>query len=214
MSTDLYVPIRCYSCNKVLGHLQRPYEEELRQGHKTPGQVLDDLGIKRECCRMNMLRPAVILVPEENVPGTIGEYAILTERITRLSTDAVPSLPSGGALSAITSSEPISSAGGDKIHSQIFSQRVMSEAPRSFEERPGFSGLRSEVPVLPMAPSVQRISVSSIPMSASRAPSRLTQQPAPITQAQLPPRPVQSRQELPSGGVITPIPTLENLGIL
>ena len=43
-------PIRCFSCGKPIGHLFENYNEKISQG-KDPSAVLDELGIKRYCCR-------------------------------------------------------------------------------------------------------------------------------------------------------------------
>ena len=44
------VPVRCFTCGKVVG---RHWEEfrERASGDEDPGDVLDDLGIERHCCR-------------------------------------------------------------------------------------------------------------------------------------------------------------------
>ncbi|MEN3047732.1 MAG: DNA-directed RNA polymerase subunit N [Candidatus Caldarchaeales archaeon] len=47
-------PIRCFSCGKPLAHLWERYRSEVESG-RHPGQVLDDLGIKRYCCRRMFL---------------------------------------------------------------------------------------------------------------------------------------------------------------
>ena len=44
------VPIRCFTCGKVIGHLWKPYKELLKQGKK-PEEAFEELGIKRYCCR-------------------------------------------------------------------------------------------------------------------------------------------------------------------
>ncbi len=46
----MIIPIRCFSCNKPVGHLYEKYVKELEKG-KSPKQVMDELGIKRYCCR-------------------------------------------------------------------------------------------------------------------------------------------------------------------
>ncbi|NPA22108.1 MAG: DNA-directed RNA polymerase subunit N [Candidatus Micrarchaeota archaeon] len=43
-------PIRCFTCGKIIGHLWEEYEERVNKGEH-PGKVLDDLGVKRYCCR-------------------------------------------------------------------------------------------------------------------------------------------------------------------
>lgn len=65
-------PIRCFTCNKVLGHLWNPYKDKLQeytvenkkgnnknvyldpQNIEKPveGKILDELGVERYCCRM------------------------------------------------------------------------------------------------------------------------------------------------------------------
>jgi DNA-directed RNA polymerase subunit N (RpoN/RPB10) len=65
-------PVRCFTCNKVLGHLWNPYKEKLQEysienkkitnkniylnlenTEKAPeGKILDELGVERYCCRM------------------------------------------------------------------------------------------------------------------------------------------------------------------
>jgi len=42
-------PVRCYSCGSVLAHLSDRYEELTKS--KSPEEVLDDLGVRRYCCR-------------------------------------------------------------------------------------------------------------------------------------------------------------------
>lgn len=71
----MIIPVRCFSCSKVLGNKYRKYQEEVRKLkisqnkeiddiiYLTPGrtdktiegEVLDDLGLFRYCCRRHML---------------------------------------------------------------------------------------------------------------------------------------------------------------
>ena len=46
----MLVPVRCLSCNKVIGG---SYEEFIvrKENGENPAEVMDDLGIKRYCCR-------------------------------------------------------------------------------------------------------------------------------------------------------------------
>lgn len=46
----MIIPVRCYTCNKVIGHLYEPYTNLVNSG-KTKGDSLDLLNIKRYCCR-------------------------------------------------------------------------------------------------------------------------------------------------------------------
>lgn len=43
-------PVRCLSCGKVISQHWEEYEERTGEG-EDPGEVLDDLGIEKYCCR-------------------------------------------------------------------------------------------------------------------------------------------------------------------
>lgn len=47
------IPIRCFSCGKVIAHVWEEYRERVKA--EPPGIVLDDLGIDRYCCRRMLL---------------------------------------------------------------------------------------------------------------------------------------------------------------
>ena len=71
----MLIPIKCFTCGKVLADKYRYYEQEVRKmkaskdmqvdtviyltksnRDKTPeGEVLDKLGLKRMCCRRHLL---------------------------------------------------------------------------------------------------------------------------------------------------------------
>lgn len=44
------IPVRCFTCGKVIGDKWEEFKEKVSKGEKT-GKVLDELGIKRYCCR-------------------------------------------------------------------------------------------------------------------------------------------------------------------
>jgi len=44
------IPIRCMSCGKPVAHLWEEYKEKVAKG-ENPKKVMDDLGLKRYCCR-------------------------------------------------------------------------------------------------------------------------------------------------------------------
>jgi len=56
------IPVRCFSCGKVIGDLYYKFAEEVQKG-RDPKEVLDELGIKRYCCR-RMLLSHVELIDE------------------------------------------------------------------------------------------------------------------------------------------------------
>lgn len=47
-------PIRCFSCGAVIAHLHEKYKELVKSG-KSPKDALDELKIKRYCCRRMFL---------------------------------------------------------------------------------------------------------------------------------------------------------------
>lgn len=46
--------VRCFTCGKLLGDKYDKFEQRVKQGENTK-RVLDELGIKRYCCRSTML---------------------------------------------------------------------------------------------------------------------------------------------------------------
>ncbi len=46
----MIVPVRCFTCGAVLADKWEKFKEEVAKGRK-PSEVLDELGIKRYCCR-------------------------------------------------------------------------------------------------------------------------------------------------------------------
>ena len=55
----MIIPVRCFTCGKVIGHLWEKYKKEIENG-RSPKEVLDELGVTRYCCR------AVFLTHVEN----------------------------------------------------------------------------------------------------------------------------------------------------
>lgn len=46
----MIVPVRCFTCGKVVGSLYEAYKQKLEMG-ESPKEALDELGITRYCCR-------------------------------------------------------------------------------------------------------------------------------------------------------------------
>jgi DNA-directed RNA polymerase subunit N len=46
----MIIPVRCFSCGKVVGHLYEDFKRRVEAGEDA-GKVLDDLGLERYCCR-------------------------------------------------------------------------------------------------------------------------------------------------------------------
>jgi DNA-directed RNA polymerase, subunit N (EC 2.7.7.6) len=55
------IPMRCYSCGKPLSQYWEAYKKGIAE--KSPKEVLDELGIKRYCCRAVFLGT----VDEDNI---------------------------------------------------------------------------------------------------------------------------------------------------
>ena len=50
----MIIPIRCFTCGKVIGHLYEEYNRRVSEG-EDPKEVLDDIGLERYCCRRMFL---------------------------------------------------------------------------------------------------------------------------------------------------------------
>ena len=46
----MLIPVRCFTCGKVIGGRYEEYKRQV-EGGKPPKEVLDKLGIERYCCR-------------------------------------------------------------------------------------------------------------------------------------------------------------------
>lgn len=48
-------PIRCFTCNKVIGGRWQEYQKKTEDEGQHPKDVLDGMGMKRYCCRRMFL---------------------------------------------------------------------------------------------------------------------------------------------------------------
>ncbi len=46
----MIIPVRCFSCGHVIGHLWERYNNGVKEG-RDAGELLDEVGLKRYCCR-------------------------------------------------------------------------------------------------------------------------------------------------------------------
>lgn len=51
----MLVPIRCFSCNKVIADKYEEWLTEVNKNKKENKEILDDLGLERYCCRRHMI---------------------------------------------------------------------------------------------------------------------------------------------------------------
>jgi len=48
------IPIRCFTCTKVVGNLWEPFKQKL-QDDRSPNEALYELGLTRYCCRRMLI---------------------------------------------------------------------------------------------------------------------------------------------------------------
>lgn len=56
----MIIPVRCFSCGKVVADKWEPFSRHVAGG-ESPGDVLDDLGLTRYCCRRMLLSHVEII---------------------------------------------------------------------------------------------------------------------------------------------------------
>lgn len=62
---NMIIPVRCFTCGKVIGSLYQTFVRRVQLG-EDPKQVLDDLGVKRYCCRRMIISHAELI--DEIIP--------------------------------------------------------------------------------------------------------------------------------------------------
>ena len=72
----MIIPVRCFSCGKVIGDAYEEYKQRYIEYKKTvdsgenpketPKKILDDLGVDRYCCRRMIITHVDLL--EESAP--------------------------------------------------------------------------------------------------------------------------------------------------
>ncbi|MFH1238050.1 MAG: DNA-directed RNA polymerase subunit N [archaeon] len=50
----MIIPMRCFSCGKPIAHLYVKYKKLVEEG-KSQKDALDEVGLKRYCCRAQLL---------------------------------------------------------------------------------------------------------------------------------------------------------------
>ena len=50
-----FFPVRCFTCNKVIGNKLREYEKKIKTTKKKKQNILASMGIHRYCCRRMFL---------------------------------------------------------------------------------------------------------------------------------------------------------------
>ena len=49
------IPVRCFSCGAVIADKWEDYDKRVNKDKETAGKVLDEMGVKRYCCRRMFL---------------------------------------------------------------------------------------------------------------------------------------------------------------
>ncbi len=47
----MMMPVRCFTCGAVVADKWEEYDKRVNRDKEDAGKVLDDLGVKRYCCR-------------------------------------------------------------------------------------------------------------------------------------------------------------------
>lgn len=56
----MIIPVRCFTCGKLIGDKWETFSQRTRAGDK-PIKVLDELGIRRYCCRRMLITHVEII---------------------------------------------------------------------------------------------------------------------------------------------------------
>lgn len=76
----MMIPIRCFTCGSLIGDKYEEFKKRVGMG-EDPGKVLDNLGIKRYCCRRMFITNVdiidQILPYEESVYRKGKEYQVM-----------------------------------------------------------------------------------------------------------------------------------------
>ncbi|MEM3506851.1 MAG: DNA-directed RNA polymerase subunit N [Candidatus Bathyarchaeia archaeon] len=68
----MMIPIRCFTCGKLLADKWEEYLNKIKNG-ENPAKALDDLGIKRYCCRR-------MLISHKEIIDDVLKYAEIFEK--------------------------------------------------------------------------------------------------------------------------------------
>lgn len=58
--TRMIIPVRCFTCGKLIADKWETFNQRVRAGDK-PQKVLDEMGIRRYCCRRMMITHVEII---------------------------------------------------------------------------------------------------------------------------------------------------------
>jgi len=96
------MPVRCKACGKVLH--QVAIENLLKSGH-TLKETLDQLGYRRECCRMNIQQEPAIVKLQKSVEREKSLSQAIAD-LTLERTSGLSDFPHGGNIQILDSAPP------------------------------------------------------------------------------------------------------------
>ena len=99
----MIIPVRCYSCGKVVGNLYEPYKQLLAKDYSEP-EALEALGLERYCCRRMIMTH--IDLADDMVP--YSTQTIGTMQRMHATPNATPGMQTPAAVTAGASSFPSS----------------------------------------------------------------------------------------------------------
>ena len=73
----MLIPIRCFTCGNVIGHLFKEWDERSKKGEETPEQILDSLGLTRFCCRRMLITHVELLDETIRFSISANKYSVL-----------------------------------------------------------------------------------------------------------------------------------------
>ena len=97
--TDELPPIRCVTCNKILGNLWQDYQQMLEQGTSIE-IALNKLGLRRPCCRLRLMNPIKVVDIKSQQQSDIDR--LFENNFESLSISYSSDVNTTGALSAMT----------------------------------------------------------------------------------------------------------------
>jgi DNA-directed RNA polymerase subunit N len=54
-SDTMMIPVRCFSCGQVIADKWEEFDRRVHKDHEDAEKVLDDLKVKRYCCRRMLI---------------------------------------------------------------------------------------------------------------------------------------------------------------